>query len=153
MWTTSPGPGCRCATWALPARICGILEVAVSETTILLVEDDRDSREVYGSILRHPGYRVLEATDGVEGVLLAHRHLPDLIVMDLGLPRVDGWTATDTIKSDPVTSHIPVVAITVHLQALEREHAERVGCDSFLEKPGSPSRLVGEVTRILHQCW
>lgn len=120
-------------------------------TTVLLIEDDRDSREVYGSMLRHSGYRVLDATDGIEGVLLAQRHQPHLIVMDLGLPRVDGWTATDTLKSDPATRHIPVVALTVHLQAFEREHAESVGCDSFLEKPCSPSRLVGEIARILHE--
>lgn len=120
------------------------------EKTVLLIEDDRDSREVYGAMLRHAGYRVVEAGDGGEGILLAQRHRPDVIVMDLGLPRVDGWMATEAIKRDPATSHIPVVAVTVHAQDFYRGRAQVVGCDSFLDKPCSPTRLLGEITRILH---
>jgi two-component system, cell cycle response regulator DivK len=121
------------------------------EKTVLLIEDDRDSRHVYGTVLRHAGYQVVEATDGGEGMLLAQRHRPDLIVMDLGLPRVDGWAATEAIKRDPATSHIPVIAITVHVQDFYRGRALAVGCDSFLDKPCSPTRLVGEVMRVLHE--
>lgn len=123
----------------------------MKQTTILLIEDDRDSRYVYGTALRRAGYEVMEATDGAEGILLARRHQPNLIVMDLGLPQVDGWSATATLKSDPATSDIPVVAVTVHVQAIERERARGVGCDSFLDKPCSPTRLVGEITRVLHE--
>ena len=121
------------------------------EKTILLIEDDRDSRQIYGTVLRHAGYQVMEATDGGEGILLAQRHRPDVIVMDLGLPKVDGWTATEAIKRDPATSHIPVVAVTVHVQDVYRERAQGVGVDSFLDKPCSPTQLVGEITRLLHQ--
>ena len=119
------------------------------EKTILLIEDDRDSRWVYGTALRHAGCHVLEAADGGEGILMAREHQPDLIVMDLGLPTMDGWTATETIKSDPEIRRIPVVAITVHVQDFYRGRAQVVGCDSFLDKPCSPTRLLGEITRIL----
>lgn len=119
--------------------------------TVLLVEDDRDSREVYGVVLRHAGFQVLEATSGGEGILLAQRHRPDVIVMDLGLPGVDGWTATETLRTDPATGHIPVVAVTVHVQDFYRGRAELVGCTSFLEKPCIPSLLVGEIRRVLQQ--
>ena len=121
------------------------------EKTVLLVEDDRDSRVVYGMVLRHAGFRVVEAGDGEEGILLARRHNPDVIVMDLGLPRVDGWTATAALKADPATAGIPVVAVTVHVQDFYRGRAELVGCHSFLDKPCSPSRLMGEISRILHE--
>ncbi len=121
------------------------------EKTVLLIEDDRDSRVVYGAMLRHSGFRVVEATDGEEGILLAQRHSPDVTVMDLGLPRVDGWTATEALKADPATGHIPVVAVTVHVQDFDRGRAELVGCDAFLKKPCSPTRLVGAITRILHE--
>lgn len=121
------------------------------EKTVLLIEDDRDSRQIYGTMLRHAGYRVVEATDGGEGILLAQRHRPDVIVMDLGLPQVDGWSATEAIKSDPTTKHIPVLAVTVHVQDFYRGRAQMVGCDSFLPKPCTPTRLIGEITRILHQ--
>lgn len=117
--------------------------------TVLLIEDDRDSRTVYSAVLRHAGFRVLEAEDGGEGVLLAQRYSPDLILMDVGLPRVDGWTATEALKADPATAHIPVVAITVHAQDFYRGRAELLGCHSFLPKPCSPTLLMGEVTRIL----
>jgi two-component system, cell cycle response regulator DivK len=119
--------------------------------TVLLIEDDRDSRQVYGMVLRHAGYQVVEAVDGGEGILLAQRHRPDVIVMDLGLPRVDGWTATETLKRDPVTSGIPVVAVTVHVQDFYRGRALLAGCDGFLAKPCSPTRLLGEITRLLHE--
>lgn len=121
------------------------------EKTVLLVEDDRDSRQIYGTVLRHAGFRVVEATNGGEGILLAQRHRPDVIVMDLGLPQVDGWTATEALKRDPATSQIPVVAVTVHVQDFYRGRAQMVGCDSFLHKPCSPTRLIGEIRRILYE--
>lgn len=121
------------------------------EKTVLLVEDDRDSRQIYGAVLRHAGFRVVEAADGGEGILLARRHRPDVIVMDLGLPLVDGWTATEVLKQDPTTSGIPVVAVTVHVQDFYRGRAQVVGCDSFLDKPCSPTRLIGEVRRVLQE--
>ncbi len=119
------------------------------ERTVLLIEDDLDARFVYGTMLRHAGYRVLEAGDGGEGIRLAQEDTPDLIVMDLGLPEMDGWAATEALKSDAATGHIPVVAITVHVQDEYRERAGRAGCASFLDKPCNPTRLMQEITRIL----
>lgn len=121
----------------------------MSERTVLLVEDHRDSRDIYGTILRHSGYRVLEAADGEECILLAQRHTPDVIVMDLGLPWVDGWHATETLKADPATAAIPVLAVSVHLQEMDRSRARAAGCSGFLPKPCTPGRLLGEVSRIL----
>ena len=119
--------------------------------TILLVEDDCDSREVYSSVLRYAGFSVLEATHGREGIELARVRRPDVIVMDLALPQVDGWQATETLKSDPATAAIPVIAITVHAQDFYRGRAQAAGCDSFLAKPCSPTRLLGEITRVLDE--
>lgn len=120
------------------------------DKTVLLIEDDQDHRRIFGTLLRHGGYRVVEASDGGEGILLARQHQPDVIVMDLGLPRVDGWTATEALKRDPATRRIPVIAVTVHVENFYRGRAQLVGCDGFLDKPCSPSRLLGEITRILH---
>ena len=117
--------------------------------TILLIEDDPDSREVYGAVLRHSGYRILEARNGEEGIFLARQHCPDLIVMDLGLPLIDGLQATEVLKGDPATRGIPVVAMSVHVQEFYRGRASAVGCESFLDKPCDPKRLVGEITRVL----
>lgn len=119
------------------------------EKTVLLVEDDHDSRVVYGTLLRHEGFRVVEAVDGGEGILLAQQYTPDVIVMDLGLPRVDGWRATEILKSDPATAHIPVVAVTVHVQDFYRGRAAAVGCDSFLDKPCPPHVLLQAIQRLL----
>lgn len=121
------------------------------EKTVLLIEDDRDSRAIYGTVLRHSGYRVVEATDGGVGLQLAQRHRPDLILMDLGLPDVDGLRATEKLKLNHTTAHIPVVAVTVHVEETYRSRARAVGCDSFLEKPCSPSRLLEEITRVLRE--
>jgi CheY-like chemotaxis protein len=117
--------------------------------TILLIEDHRDSREVYGAMLRYSGYRVVEAKDGGEGVRLAQEHRPDVILMDLQLPLVDGWRATEVLKADPETAHIPVIAVSAHAHQWDRERAIAAGCDGFLAKPYEPSRLVQEIQRIL----
>ncbi len=119
------------------------------ENTVLIVEDHRDIREIYAAALRHSGYRVLEASDGGEGIQLARQHKPDLVVMDLGLPLVDGWEATEVLKADPETSHIPVVAVSVYVHDFYRGRAQVVGCDSFLCKPCEPTKLLGEITRLL----
>ena len=123
----------------------------MSTQTILLIEDHRDSREVYGTVLRHSGYQVVEAKDGAEGVRLAKQQRPDVIVMDLRLPLVDGWRATGKLKADPETAHIPVIAVSVHTQTWDRDRAEAAGCASFLAKPCEPTRLVQEIRRILPQ--
>jgi two-component system, cell cycle response regulator DivK len=117
--------------------------------TLLLIEDDFDAREAYGLALRHFGYRVIEAVNGIEGLRLAREVRPDLILMDLGLPQLDGWQATEMLKRDPETAHIPVMAVTVHVHDSERARAEVVGCDRFVPKPCVPSQLRDEIERLL----
>jgi CheY-like chemotaxis protein len=116
---------------------------------ILVVDDFEDNREMYTQFLRFSGYRVAEAVDGVEALDKAATLKPDLIVMDLSLPRMDGWEATRRLKKDPVTSHIPVVALTGHALAGHAEGARAAGCDSFVTKPCIPADLEAEIRRVL----
>ncbi|MFN2565073.1 MAG: response regulator [Gemmatimonadaceae bacterium] len=115
--------------------------------TVLLVEDNEDNRIVYTTILKHYGYRVLEAHDGIEGVTLARKAHPDLILMDVGLPGLDGWEATRRLKADEETRRIPVIALTAHALAEHRAQAIAVGCDGYLAKPVEPREVVAEVRR------
>jgi len=116
---------------------------------ILVVDDFEDNREMYTQYLRFNGYRVAEAVDGLDALTKAAALRPDLIVMDLSLPRMDGWEATRRLKKDPVTSHIPVVALTGHALAGHEEGARNAGCDSFVTKPCIPADLEAEVRRVL----
>lgn len=116
---------------------------------ILLVDDDRDSREVYRIILEHGGYEVLEACDGAEAIRLARDHDPDLILMDISIPGVDGWEATRILKADSSTDRILVIALTAHALAQDRTHAEEIGFDAYLSKPVEPRRVLQEVNRLL----
>ncbi|HET7231083.1 MAG TPA: response regulator [Longimicrobium sp.] len=118
-------------------------------STILLVEDHEDNRIVYRTILEHYGYRVLLAGDGAEGVRLARQELPDLVLMDVSIPVMDGWEATATLKADPATARIPVIALTAHALAADRARAVEVGCDGYLAKPVEPRVVLQEVRRFL----
>jgi len=116
---------------------------------ILVVDDFEDNREIYAQFLRFSGYRVAEAVDGLDALAKAADLRPDLIVMDLSLPRLDGWEATRQLKNDPVTRAIPVVALTGHaLDGLE-DRARVSGCDSFVTKPCIPADLEAEIRRVL----
>jgi two-component system cell cycle response regulator DivK len=115
--------------------------------TVLLVEDNEDNRIVYTTILQYYGYRVLEARNGIEGVSLAREAHPDLILMDVGLPDLDGWEATRRLKADEQTKQIPIVALTAHALAEHRAQAIAVGCDGYLAKPVEPREVVAEVRR------
>ena len=119
------------------------------EKTVLLVEDNEDNRIVYATILRHHGYRVCEATNGEDGVRLAREILPDAILMDISIPRIDGWQATEMLKADSTTAHIPIVALTAHALSADRQKAQRVGCDGYLAKPCEPRRVVAEIVRVI----
>jgi CheY-like chemotaxis protein len=116
---------------------------------VLVVEDFEDAREMYALYLGHEGFGVVQARDGYEALKLAAEKLPDLILMDLALPGMDGWEATRRIKNDPRTRHIPVVALTGHVLAGHAEGARQAGCDSFVIKPCLPDALVAEVRRML----
>ena len=116
---------------------------------ILVVDDYQDAREMYAEYLQFSGFRVAEAKNGNEAVEQAFALKPDLILMDLSLPGMDGWEATRRLKADDATRRIPIVALTGHALAGASEGAKRAGCDSFVTKPCLPDDLVVEVRRML----
>jgi CheY-like chemotaxis protein len=116
---------------------------------VLLVEDNEDNRTVYRTILEHFGYEVIEARNGQDGIQMAREDSPDLILMDISIPVIDGWEATKMLKADEATSHIPIIALTAHALATDRAKAEEVGCDGYLAKPCEPRRVVAEVERFI----
>ena len=117
---------------------------------ILVVDDYQDAREMYAEYLQYSGFRVAEAKNGNEAVAQARSLKPDLILMDLSLPGMDGWEATRVLKADEETRHIPIVALTGHALAGASEGARKAGCDSFVTKPCLPDDLVVEVRRMLN---
>lgn len=118
-------------------------------STILLVEDNEDNRTIYRTILEHVGYVVVEAADGEEGIRHARDSSPDLILMDVSIPKINGWDATRTLKADPNTRHIPIIALTAHALEQDRERAREAGCDGYLAKPIPPREVIEEVRRFL----
>jgi two-component system, cell cycle response regulator DivK len=120
-----------------------------NEPLVLVVEDYQDAREMYAAYLQFSGYRVAEATNGIEAIERATELLPDIILMDLALPKMDGWEATRRLKLDDKTKHIPIVALTGHALAGHAEGARQAGCDSFVTKPCLPDALVAEIKRML----
>src|SRR4030095_1433578 len=117
--------------------------------TVLLVEDNEDNRIVYSTILRHFGYTVTEALNGEEGISKARAEKPDLILMDISIPIIDGWEATQVLKHDPATNDIPIIALTAHALASAREKAMEGGCGGYWAKPREPRAVVAEVQRFL----
>jgi CheY-like chemotaxis protein len=116
---------------------------------VLVVDDYADAREMYAESLLVIGCRVEEASNGVEAVDKARTLRPDVILMDLSLPGIDGWEATRRLKADDRTRHIPVVALTGHAPAHAADLARSAGCDRLLIKPALPDQVVAEVRRAL----
>jgi two-component system cell cycle response regulator DivK len=116
---------------------------------VLVVEDYQDAREMYSEYLRFSGFDVIEASNGFEAIDKATAEMPDIILMDLALPRMDGWEATRRLKADARTKDIPVVALTGHALAGHADSAQKAGCDSFVTKPCLPDALVAEIQRML----
>lgn len=116
---------------------------------MLVVEDYQDAREMYAAYLQFSGYRVAEAANGLEALDKTRELMPDIILMDLALPKMDGWEATRRLKSDEQTRHIPIVALTGHALAGHAEGARQAGCDAFVTKPCLPDALVTEIQRML----
>lgn len=121
----------------------------MSAPAVLLVEDNPDNRDIYGTFLRHFGFTVLEAGDGAEGVRMAREHLPGVVLMDVGLPVLNGLDATRCLKADPATAGIPVVALTAHALQRDERAAMEAGCVAFIAKPAEPSRILEMVRSIL----
>ena len=116
---------------------------------VLVVDDYPDAREMYSEYLQYSGFDVIEAGNGMEALQQAVDRSPDIILMDLSLPVMDGWEATRRLKADRRTAQIPVVALTGHALAGISEGAKRAGCDAFVTKPCLPEDLVKEIRRVL----
>jgi len=116
---------------------------------VLLVEDNADNREVIRTILTHYGYEVIEAHNGEDGVELAQSARPDIILMDLSLPKIDGWEAASRIKSKAELKRIPIIAITAHAMSGDEQKALEKGCDGYLAKPCTPKSVVELVEKYL----
>jgi len=108
---------------------------------ILVVEDDPDNRRIVAKVLAVEGYNVVEAMDGLEALSKVKAENPDLILMDLALPNMDGWEATRQLKADPLTRAIPVVALTAVAMRGDEERARAAGCDDYLSKPARPAAI------------
>ncbi len=116
---------------------------------ILLVEDNEMNRDMLSRRLMRKGYEVVLAVDGQSGVAMAQSELPDLVLMDMSLPTVDGWEATRRLKADASTQHIPVIALTAHAMSGDREKALEAGCDDYDTKPVELARLLGKIELLL----
>jgi len=116
---------------------------------ILLVEDNEMNRDMLSRRLKRKGYDIIMAVDGGQGVEMAHAEKPDLILMDMSLPVKDGWTATKELKADDATRSIPVIALTAHAMAGDREQALEAGCDDYDTKPIELPRLLGKIETLL----
>jgi CheY-like chemotaxis protein len=116
---------------------------------VLIVEDEADLRELYAQQLAMSGFEVIQAGNGADALASIALREPDVVLMDLSLPVVDGWEATRRLKADDRTSHIPVVALTAHDGSGELQRATRAGCDWFVPKPCPPDALIVEVKRVL----
>jgi CheY-like chemotaxis protein len=118
---------------------------------VLLIEDNEENRDGLSRHLRRKGYETLLAVDGREGVEAARAEAPDLILMDMSLPGLDGWEATRLLKAAPQTRGIPVIALTAHAMAGDREKALEVGCDDYDTKPVEFARLLGKIESLLRE--
>lgn len=117
--------------------------------TVLVVDDDAHNRNIFATVLRRAGFTVLIASAGDEALRLVAESLPQLVLMDLSIPIVDGWECTRRLKADELTRHIPIIALTAHAMRGDEERALRAGCDGYLSKPISPRQLVTEVKQHL----
>jgi two-component system cell cycle response regulator DivK len=116
---------------------------------ILVVEDTEDNRQIMRDLLSSAGYDLVEAQDGAEGVAMAKSSRPDLILMDIQLPVLDGYEATRRIKADPALSHIPVIAVTSYALSGDEAKTRAAGCDGYVAKPFSPRQLLQKVREYL----
>ena len=116
---------------------------------VLVVEDQVELRQLYVQQLVMSGFDVIESGDGQDALSRTSEHSPDVILMDLSLPVIDGWEATRRLKADARTAHIPVVALTAHDGSGELQRATRAGCDWFVPKPCPPDALITEIRRVL----
>lgn len=118
-------------------------------TRILVVEDHEDNRQILRDLLASAGYTMLEAGDGEQGVAMAIAERPDLILMDIQLPRLDGYEATRRIKGDPTLQTIPIIVVTSYALSGDEDKARSAGCDDYIAKPYSPRQLLARIRAAL----
>ena len=116
---------------------------------ILVVEDTDDNRQILRDLLSAVGFDLIEAVDGESGIAMAQAHKPDLILMDIQLPLIDGYEATRRIKADPALAHIPVIAVTSYALSGDEEKTRAAGCDAYVAKPFSPRQLLSKVRELI----
>jgi len=116
---------------------------------ILVVEDTEDNRQILRDLLGMAGYEMVEAQDGAQGVAMAAEHRPDLILMDIQMPVMDGYEATRRIKADPALASIPVIAVTSYALSGDEAKTRAAGCDGYIAKPYSPRQMLAAVREIL----
>lgn len=116
---------------------------------VLLVEDNEMNRDMLSRRLVRRGFEVIFAVDGQQGVDLAKSESPDIILMDMSLPVIDGWEATRRVKADDVTKGVPVIGLTAHAMSGDREKAIEAGCDDYDTKPVELERLIGKMEKLL----
>ena len=118
-------------------------------STILIVEDNEMNRDMLSRRLKRRGFEILFATNGEEGIEQAHAQSPDLILMDMSLPIIDGWEATRQLKASQATQKIPIIALTAHAMTGDRQRALNAGCDDFETKPIELEQLLEKIERYL----
>ena len=123
----------------------------MSSKKILVVEDTEDNRQILRDLLGMAGYDMVEAHDGAEGVAKAIEHRPDLILMDIQMPVMDGYEATRRIKANPELKAIPIVAVTSYALSGDEQKTREAGCDAYIAKPYSPRQMLAKVKEILGQ--
>ena len=116
---------------------------------ILLVEDNDDNRDALSRRLERRGYRVVMATDGLRGLAMARSESPDIVLLDMNLPEMDGWEVARALKSAEATRPIPIIALTAHAMSGDREKAMGAGCDDYHTKPAELPRLLGQIEALL----
>jgi two-component system cell cycle response regulator DivK len=117
---------------------------------ILVVEDTENNRRILNDLLTHAGFEVVEALDGVQGVAMAADRRPDLILMDIQLPNLDGYEATRRIKSNPLLRQIPIIAVTSYALSGDEAKARAAGCDGYIAKPFSPRAILAKIRELLN---
>jgi two-component system cell cycle response regulator DivK len=132
-------------------RLCEVIkeEKWRQMTKVLLIEDNEMNRDMLSRRLIRRGFQVVLAMDGQQGIDLARSERPDIILMDLGLPVIDGWEATRRVKADDATRGVPVIGLTAHAMTGDREKAIEAGCDEYDTKPVEFDRLIGKIERLL----
>jgi CheY-like chemotaxis protein len=132
-----------------PARTGRLIAAEAAVTRILIVEDNEMNRDMLSRRLERKGYSVEIATDGQAGVDLTASLAPDVVLMDMNLPVLDGWEVTRRLKANEATRHIPVIALTAHAMAGDEQKAREAGCDDYDTKPVNFNRLLGKIEALL----